>query len=339
MPMRAFVTGGTGFVGSNLVAALTSRGVDVQVLRRPGSALSALDGLLHKQYVGDVLGDVDDLARAMDGCAWVFHAAGVADYWRYRGTTHVYGTNVAGTRNVLVAARLAGIERLVFTSSIAALGRPAPGELLDESSEFNLRPGEFPYGHSKRLAEREVQNAVAAGLPAVIVNPGVVIGARDVHHGTGALVLEAARGRLRAAPPGGVNFVAAQDVARGHIAAAELGRIGDRYVLAGENLTYLDAFATICEVVGRPPPSVVLPRWTMPVAAALAAGISILAGPRLPVNATQLRLSMARIFVDGRRARADFGLSSTPFETAVEQAYDWYVKQQVLGRGPRHHAQ
>jgi dihydroflavonol-4-reductase len=330
--MLALVTGGTGFVGSNLVAALSNRGIGVRVLRRPTSSMAGLDGVACETCVGDVLDSVDTLTEVMTGSTWVFHTAAISDYWRYRGHDRLYRTNVEGTRNVLAAALRAGVERVVLTSSIGALGVPASGRALTEADRFNLRPRRFPYGHSKHLAERELGRAAAAGLATVTVNPSVVIGPRDVNRIASAMVVEAAQGRLRVAAPGGTNFVSVADVAQGHIAAAERGRIGERYILAGENLSFRDAFTTVCEVVGRPGPTVVLPRWTVPVAA-FAVGITrFVAGPRLPIDGKQMRLSAAGIYADGSKARNELGVPFTPFRYAVQSAYDWYAENDVLSK-------
>ncbi|HTM83407.1 MAG TPA: NAD-dependent epimerase/dehydratase family protein [Mycobacterium sp.] len=328
--MLAFVTGGTGFVGANLVAALLDRGIGVRVLARPTSSPAGLAGLHYDTCVGDVLDSVDDLTAAMTGCSWVFHTAAIADYWRYRGRKHLYRTNIEGTRNVATAALRAGVERFVFTSSIAALGLPAPGQQLIEADQFNLRPSRFPYGYSKYLAEAELSQVVAAGLPAVTVNPSVVIGPRDVNRIASAMVVEAAHGRLRFAAPGGTNFVATTDVAAGHIAAAEHGRVGERYILAGENLSFRDAFGTVCEIVDRPAPAVVLPRWFVPVAAAGVAAARTVVGPRLPIDAKQMRLSAYGIYADGSKARTELGVPFTPFRAAIGDAYAWYRENDYL---------
>lgn len=322
--MRAFVTGGTGFVGSNLVAALLDRGIEVRVLRRATSPMAALEGLDFQTCIGDVLDGVDALTEAMTDCDWVFHTAAVSDYWRYRTQTRLYRTNVDGTRDMAEAARRAGVKRFVYTSSIAALGVPRRGQELVETDEFNIRPRRFPYGHSKHLAEAVLREAVAAGLPAVIVNPSVVIGPRDVNRIASAMIVEAQRGRLRVAAPGGTNFVSVDDVVAGHIAAAERGRIGERYILGGENLLFREAFAIANEVIGRRGPSIVLPRWTIPVAAA---GISVaraVVGPRLPIGAHQMRLSKAEIYCDATRSRTELGVPFTPFRTALRSGYQWY---------------
>lgn len=328
--MLAFVTGGTGYVGSNLLAALIDRGVRVRVLRRPTSSLAALDGLAFESRLGDVLDGVDTLAAAMAGCSWVFHTAAISDYWRYRGRKRLYRTNVGGTRNVLAAALRAGVERFVLTSSLAAMGVPAPGQLLTEADYFNLPPRRFRYGHSKYLAECELRRAVDAGIPAVAVNPSVVIGPGDINRTESTMFEHAERGRLRVAAPGGTNFVAVRDVVQGHIAAAERGRAGERYILAGENLSFRDAFTTVCDIAGRPGPAAVLPRWTVPVAAAAVGAARFVVGPRLPIDGHQMRLSSACIYADGSKARAELGMPCTPFRTAAQSAYEWYLENDYL---------
>lgn len=328
--MRALVTGGTGFVGSNLVAALVDRGIAVRVLRRETSSTAALAGLDYETRIGDVCDGVDALAAAMTGCRWVFHTAAISDYWRYRGHDRLYATNVDGTRDVAIAALRAGVERLVFTSSLGALGVPAPGRMLTEADRFNLRPSQFPYGHSKHLAEGGLAQVIAAGLPAVVVNPSVVIGPHDVNRIAAAMVVQAAHGRLRFAPPGGTNFVSVTDVVDGHLAAAERGRVGERYILAGENLSFAEAFGTVCDVVGAPGPAVVLPRWTIPVAAAAVGAARAVVGPRLPIDEKQMRLSAYDLYADGAKARTELGVEVTPFRTAIASAYRWYSENGYL---------
>ncbi|OBG91084.1 nucleoside-diphosphate sugar epimerase [Mycobacterium sp. E3251] len=328
--MRAFVTGGTGFVGSNLVAALVERGIAVRVLRRSTSSLAALAGVDCETCVGDVLDEVDALAAAMAGCDWVFHTAAISDYWRYRGQNRLYRTNIGGTRNMLAAALRAGVQRFVLTSSLAALGVPEPGHLLTESDSFNLRPRQFPYGYSKHLAESELRLAAAAGLAAVAVNPSVVIGPGDLNRTESAMFVQAARGGLRVATPGGTNFVAVGDVVAGHIAAAERGHAGEHYILAGENLSFPEAFATVRDIAGQPGPGHVLPRWTIPVAAAAVGAARFVVGPRLPIGGKQMRLSSAYIYADGSKARTELGVPYTPFRAAAQSAYDWYLENHYL---------
>lgn len=321
--MRAFVTGGTGFIGANLVAGLNARGIKAIILRRESSSLLALDGLAYDSIVGDILDSPLQLAEAMDGCDWVFHVAAVSDYWR-QGTDWVYKVNVEGTKNILVAARAAQVQRLVFTSSLAAMGIPKRGQLLDESSTFNLRPDQMPYGHSKHLAEIEVRREVERGLEAIIVNPSIVLGPRDLNLISGSIIIEAANGLARVYPPGGVNYVSVEDVVTGHISAAEKGCTGERYILAGENLTHKRALQIVCEVVGRKPPIIELPKWTLPAIATSIAAARKLFGNKIPFDENQVLASGEFIFADGSKAIHSFNLPQSSFRSAVQKAYDWY---------------
>ncbi|MDT8306328.1 MAG: NAD-dependent epimerase/dehydratase family protein [Anaerolineae bacterium] len=321
--MRALVTGGTGFIGANLVAELNERGIAARVLHRPRSSLVALDGLYFESVHGDILEEPEQLARAMEGSEWVFHVAAVSDYWR-QGREWLYRVNVEGTRNVLAAAQLAGVRRLVFTSSLTAMGTSPCSRPLDESNHLSQSPQQFPYAHSKVLGEQAVQQAIAGGLDAVIVNPSVVLGPRDVNRGGGSIILEAARGLLRFSAPGGANFIAVEDVVAGHLAAAERGRTGERYILGAHNLTFDEVTATVCEVVGRRPPLFRLRRWMLPPVAVGVAVARGLFGNRIPLDATHVRLMGACTYADSSKARREFDLPQTPFPTMVKRAYNWY---------------
>jgi dihydroflavonol-4-reductase len=321
--MQVLVTGGTGFVGANIVAALNARGIVPRVLRRSSASLRALAGLEYEPVEGDVLDEPAALATILEGCEWAFHVAAVSDYWR-QGREKLYRANVEGTRNMLAAAAAAGVRRFVFTSSLAAMGLPAEGRLLTEAHTFNLPPARFPYAHSKHLAELEVHRAVDAGLEAITVNPSIVLGPRDINLISGSLVIEAARGRLRFYPPGGANFIHVADVAAGHIAAAERGRPGERYILGAENLSHRAAIRTICEVVGRPGSLVPLPRWGLRV---FAGGVAIgraLFGNRVPLDADQVYMAGQLLYVDNRKALQELDLPQTPFVKAVQATYEWY---------------
>lgn len=328
--VRALVTGGTGFVGANLVAGLIEQGITPRVLHRQTSSLEALRGLHFETAIGDILDDVDALAADMAECHWVFHVAAVADYWR-QPTNRLYQVNVEGTRRVLEAARRAGVRRFVFTSSLAALGLPRPGECLDEDDAFNLPPSQFPYGHSKRLAEQEVQRAVAQGLDAVIVNPTVVLGPRDVNQISGSIIVEAARGLVRFVPPGGVNYIAVRDVVAGHIAAARHGRVGERYILGAHNLSHAEAIPIICRIVGRRPPRLKIPGWLLPPAAAVVRLARALFGRPRALDENQVRLLGAEIYADAGKAQRELHLPQTPFPATVQEAYNWYNKHGYLG--------
>ena len=248
--MTTLVTGATGFIGTRLAAALIERGESVRVLRRAGSRLDGLANLPVEHCIGDIL-DADSLARAVDGCAVVYHVAAVSTYWREAPET-IYNVNVEGTRQVMTACLKNGMPRVVYTSSVAAIGIPFDVSPGTEETPFDPISAAWPYADSKRLAEEEVCRAVAQGLSAVIVNPGVVIGAGDHNLVSGSMIIQLARHPLPAVPPGGMCIVDVDAVVQGHLLAAQSGRAGERYILGGENLTYREVAATIAQVVGRP---------------------------------------------------------------------------------------
>jgi len=324
--MNALVTGGTGFLGANLAAGLLERGWPVRILRRSTSPLDAVKDLSVEHAIGDVL-DPDSLLAAMRGVDVVFHVAAVSIYWRTTAE-QVYRVNVDGTRAVLDAAQRSGVKRVVFTSSGAAVGI-VRGRPSNEDDAYHEKIVRFPYGHSKWLAEELVHEAVRRGQDATIVNPTVIVGPRDLNWGSGSIIREAARRRIPAVPPGGVNYVAVADVVAGHIAAAERGRPGERYILSGENLTHRQLLKIVTRVVGVQPPRFDIPRGVIPLLAFAANVISRL-GVQLPIDARQLLLSREFLWFDNAKAQRELGLPHTPIEQAVRAAYEWYVANGYL---------
>jgi dihydroflavonol-4-reductase len=336
--MKALVTGSTGFVGANLCAALVEHGWSVRALHRASSRLDALNGVVVEHAIGDVT-EPGTLSAAMRGCDVVFHVAAVADYWR-QSAEKLYRINVKGTRAVCQAALDAKVSRLVFTSSVASLGIPDPCEgsepsqglkLIDESHEFNLPPERFRYGHSKLLAEGVVREFVARGLDAVVVNPSIILGPRDLNQISGSIVVEVAHRRVPPVyPPGGTNYIAVEDVCVGHMAAAERGRVGERYILAAHNLTHREAMQIVCQVVGVPGPRFGLPHVLVGPLAALLDLAGKVARRPLPMNGDQMRLSAEFIYFDPSRAVRELGLPQTPFRETVERAFEWYKTYRYL---------
>ena len=336
--MLALVTGATGFVGANLACALAERGDRVRALvRRSASRLDALEGVPVEYAAGDIL-DSDSLLEAMRGCQVVFHVAAVSQYWR-SGAEAVYRVNVEGTRNVLHAALKCGVQRLVHTSSVAALGYSPPNAPADETQTFPDHLRWFVYGHSKHLSELEVHEAIGRGLPAVIVNPCVVLGPRDVNFVSGSLIRASVRGQLRVVPPGGSNLVHVADVVAGHIAAAERGRVGERYILGGENLSHKAAARMLSQVTGGPPPLLTLPAWSLPALARLVDAVNRLNRPlaktgdfRKPplVTGQQIRLGACTFYVRNDKAVRELGLPRTPLRQAAAEACAWYREHGLL---------
>jgi dihydroflavonol-4-reductase len=327
--MRALVTGATGCVGANIVEALLTHGYQVRALRRISSRLDALDGLQPEWAWGNVT-DEPSLREAMAGCDWVFHAAAISQYWRNR-PDQIYTVNVGGTRKVLSAARACGIQRIVYTSSVAVLGRPHPRcQWIDETGEFNHPPQCFHYGHSKLLAEAEIQRAVAAGQDVVIVNPTTVIGQRDIYFVGGEILRAARQGLTRTAPPGGMGVVSARAAGLGHLLAAEQGRRGERYILNGENVTHRELLEIIADVTGAPRPLLTLPQSAMePLAWIVAIWNRLRRGTPL-IEAEQLRLSAQPMYFDGRKAWQELKFPQIPARAAIHEAWRWYQDHHLL---------
>ena len=327
--MRVLVTGATGCVGANIVEALLGQGHTVRALQRSTSRLDALVGLAPEMVVGDVL-DYDSLLAAMAGCDWVFHAAGISQYWRNQPEL-IYRVNVEGTRNVLRAALAQGVRRVIYTSSVGALGVPTrPGQHLDETATFNLPPKRFPYGHSKVLAEAVVQQAVAEGLDVVIVNPVSIIGKRDVGFIGGEFLRAAQQGKARVAPPGGMGVVSARMAGVGHVLAAERGRTGERYILNGENIAYRPLMDVVADVVGVRRPLFIVPRPIMNLCAAPVDLWNKLHRKPPLIDGNQVRLSTHFMYFDGSKAERELGFPQISACSAVEEAWDWYRAQGVL---------
>lgn len=325
--MKVLITGATGCVGANLVEAVSQKGWQALALCRKTSSLRALEGLGFESAYGDVT-DFESLVAAMRGVDLVFHAAAVADYWRV-DIRRLYEVNVEGTRNIMRAAKVSGIQRVVFTSSVAALGQPAFGQTLDEHAIYNQPPKRFHYGYSKVLAEQVVQEYVAGGVDAVIVNPAVVIGPRDVNLISGSIIIEEARYGVPVYPPGGVCVIDVADVCAGEIGAAERGRTGERYILGGENLWHRDMAAITAQIVGRKPARIALSRSTI---RALARAVEFLRkmSLRLPVDGDQMRMSAETMWFDSAKARRELGLTTRPYKEAAQRAYDWYKAKGLL---------
>ncbi len=320
--MRALVTGATGFVGAHVARSLRARGVQVRIWRRHTSKLDALEGVAFEDCAGDLL-DPEALAEACDGCEWVFHIAAVAEYWRVP-IEQMYRVNVEGTQSVLEAARRAGVARVVFTSSGGAVGQPADGTLADESHPFNFPPALFSYGHSKWLAE---EAARAAG--AVIVNPSVVLGPGDLNRISGDLIIRVAKRQMPMMPSGGFGIIDVRDAAAAHIAAAERGHSGERYILNAHNVMTRDLIRMAAEVAGVPPPRLAVPRALIPPAAALVDGLRRLGVP-VPISGGQLKMSADTVFFDASKARRELGLETRPLRETVRDTWAWYKEAGFL---------
>lgn len=319
---HALITGGTGFIGSNIALRLVERGWRVRILERPGADRVLLEGGPFEYIAGDIL-EPETLPEAMKGIDVVFHAAGVVDYWR-QGVDWMYRVNVEGTRMVMQAALQAGVERVVHTSSTAAMGIHAD-VVVDESFHFNVKPQRFVYGHSKFQAEEIVLELVKQGLPAVIVNPTTVIGPRDIRKVSSGMVVEVVKHCVPPLiPPGGTNVVPICDAVQGHIEAALKGKIGERYILAGENMTHLQLYQTIANVVGCGMKLKAMPRWQISFLAGLTDALQPQTSGPVPLTGDRLRLESKMFYFDGSKARSAFKMPDTPLRVTIGRTFEWY---------------
>ncbi|HET6520464.1 MAG TPA: hopanoid-associated sugar epimerase [Geminicoccaceae bacterium] len=331
--MTALVTGATGFVGSAVARRLLQAGEAVRVLVRPTSDRRNLADLPGRAEVavGD-LGDRGSLERALRGCRVLYHVA--ADYrlWARR-PDELYATNVDGTRALLLAAGAAGVERIVYTSSVATLGVPGDGRPGDEGSPVALADMIGHYKRSKFLAEEEVRRLVREhGLPVVIVNPSAPIGPRDVRPTpTGRLVVEAARGRIPAVVDTGLNVVHVDDVALGHLLAFERGRVGERYVLGGHDVMLADLVGRIAAIAGRRPPRFRLPHGAVLPVAYAAEAVARLTGREPLATVDGVRMARKRMFFTSARAERELGYRARPAEEALRDAVAWFGANGYLG--------
>jgi dihydroflavonol-4-reductase len=321
---QAFVTGASGFVGSAVARALIDAGFAVRALVRAESPRSNLDGLDVEIAEGDMR-DPAAVRRAIDGARYVLHVA--ADYrlWA-RNPDEILRNNVEGTRVVMAAAKAAGAERVVYTSSVATLKAADSLCQGDETRPLAEAEAIGSYKRSKIAAERLVESMLASeGLPAVIVNPTAPIGPRDVRPTpTGRIVVEAASGRMPAFVDTGLNIVHVDDVAAGHVAALRNGRIGERYILGGENLTLAEMLARIARLAGRRPPRVRLPRHLVFPLAYAAEAAAYCTGREPFATVDGLRMAKARMFFISAKAERELGYQPRPTDAAIGDALQWF---------------
>jgi dihydroflavonol-4-reductase len=302
----------------------------VRVLVRPTSARINFAGLPVETMEGD-LRDPDALARAVAGVQFVFHVA--ADYrlWA-RNPQDIVRTNVEGTRNVMNAALIARVERIVYTSSVATLKSRLDGKASDETLRLNPESAVGAYKYSKVVAERMVDAMVAEhNLPAVIVNPSTPIGPRDLRPTpTGRIIIEAAAGRMPAYVDTGLNLVNVDDVAAGHLAALEKGRQGERYILGGQDVLLGDMLREIARQVGRAPPRLRLPRRLIFPIAYGAEAIAYFSGREPFVTTTGLRLAKDHMFFTSAKAERELGYRARPHNEAIAEAIAWFRQHNYL---------
>ncbi|MGY8959132.1 MAG: hopanoid-associated sugar epimerase [Alphaproteobacteria bacterium] len=328
--MKALVTGATGFVGAAVARALLAQDTELRLLMRAQSDRSNIDDLPGETVIGD-LRDEGSLRKAVAGCDAVFHVA--ADYrlWTPK-PQEMYDANVDGSRNLVRAAADAGVKRIIYTSSVAALGVPKDGSLGDEDTPVTLDNMIGHYKRSKFLAEAAVLELAAAGAPVVIVNPSAPVGPRDIKPTpTGRMVIEAAMGRIPAYLDTGLNVVHVEDVATGHLLAHRLGEIGEKYVLGGRNMTLSEILNEIAVLSGRKPPTIKLPHaLVMPVAMVVEGWARLTGGGEPFVTIDAVRMAKKRMFYSTAKAERELGYAPRPPEEGLRDALDWFRTRGML---------
>jgi dihydroflavonol-4-reductase len=313
------VTGASGFLGWHVARLLNDSGKRVKALIRTASKVRELDV---ETATGD-LRDPASLERAVSGCNSVFHVA--ADYRLWSRYPHeLYDSNVEGTRNLLAAARKAGVERFVYTSTVGCIGIPAGG-IGDEAQPVGIEEMSGDYKRSKFLAEQVALEFAREGFPVVIVNPTAPIGDHDFKPTpTGKIVLDFLRGEMPAYIDTGLNLVDARDVARGHLLAAEKGKVGERYILGCENLTLQRILERLATITGKKAPAVQLPYAVAYAAGLFTTGWAAISGqtPRVPMEA--VRMAKKKMFVTHEKAARELGYRPGPVDEALRRAVDWF---------------
>ncbi len=330
--MKALVTGGTGFVGSHLVRQLLARNNEVRCLVRAASRLDNLADLPVEFITGD-LRDVESLRQAVRGVRVVYHCA--ADYRLWcADPREMYESNVNGSRNVMQAALDEGVERVVYTSTVGALGLNDSGPPANEETPVALEDMIGHYKRSKFLAEEEVRRFAARGLPVVIVNPSTPVGELDIKPTpTGKIIVDFLKGKMFGYVDTGMNLIDVRDCAAGHILAAERGRIGERYILGGTNLTLKEMFDALASVTNIPSPKMEVPHWVAESYARLENFWAINVARRAPdVPIESVKMSRHRMWFDSAKAVRELDLPQSPIRDALKRAVDWFREHGYVKR-------
>jgi dihydroflavonol-4-reductase len=330
--MKALVTGATGFIGSSLVRELMKDGREVKVLVRQSSSTKNIEGLDVEKAYGDVR-DKESVKAALAGCDTFYQTAAVFEFWGPRKKDY-YDVNVEGTKASLQAALEQGVPKVVYTSSVVALGSHGRDCFASEDAEFNLWKTGAHYCISKYLGEVEALKFAGNGLPVVIVNPGVVIGVRDIRPTpSGRIILDVLNKRTPGYLDGGFNYVDVEDVARGHILAAQKGRTGEKYILGNANLSMLDFYRLVGDVSGMKAPRLKFPYPVVLATAYLSSLFARITGRPPVVTAALARVSRVHAYYDSSKAVRELGMPQTPVRTTVEKAVNWFGENGYVRAG------
>jgi len=322
-----FVTGATGFIGSHIVRRLLQRGDRVRILARNSSRKSNIEALGCEIAIGD-LKDSNSLLRCIQGCRFVYHVA--ADYrlWA-RNPQDIYDNNVGGTRNLLSVCCEAGVEKIIYTSTVGTIGLRQDGFPADEESPVRLDDMIGHYKRSKFMAEQVTLEFAASGLPVTIVNPTTPVGAGDIRPTpTGKIILEFIKGHMPAYVETGLNLVGVEDVAKGHLLAEAKGRVGERYILGGENWSLEEILETLARICGSHMPRFRIP-WTLALAAGymdnFVMGSLLRREPLIPLEG--VRMARYKMYISSEKARKELGYNPGPAEKALREAVEYFRHQ------------
>ncbi len=321
--MATLVTGGTGFLGSHIARKLVQRGERVRILLRKTSRTSNIENIDAERVYGDIL-DISSVKEALKGCDTLYHVAGFvsskkADYKKMEEI------NVRGTVNVLSAALGAGIKRVVYTSSVAAIGVDPGGGMANEDTPFTLEHMGIQYVNTKYRAEKEALKLYEKGLPLVIVNPSMVIGSGDIYLSTTGFILWYCKRKFPGYIEGGGNFVDVEDVAAGHILADEKGKIGERYILGNKNLSLKELFGLLEKIAGIPSPKMKIPYFLALITGFIAERIFRVPSPSfVSFDVDSVKLINMSWYFDSTKALQELGFSQTPIEETLEKSVRWF---------------
>ena len=327
--MATLVTGATGFLGSHIARKLAERGDKLRILLRKTSNTINIDNIDAERVYGDVT-DIDSIREAVDGCDTLYHAAGVVSF-KQADYKKMDDINVKGTSNVFTAAMEAGVKKAVYTSSVATIGLNPGRESANEETPFDPESTDIQYIKSKYYGEQEALKFFQKGLPLVIVNPSIVIGAGDVYVSTSGIILWYCKRKLPGYTDGGINLVDAEDVAQGHLLAAEKGKTGERYILSNRNITIKELFGVLEKVTGIPSPKLKIPYPLAYIGAFIAERIFGISAPNyVAMDIDSIKGSKHYWYFDNTKAVRELGFSPRPLEETIESTVKWFKENGYL---------
>ncbi|ACK71674.1 hopanoid-associated sugar epimerase [Gloeothece citriformis PCC 7424] len=328
MTIKAFVTGATGFIGANLVRLLLEQGYGVKALIRPNSRLDNLQGLNIELVQGNF--NDPDLFKLMQGCTVLFHVAAHYSLWQ-KDKEKLYQSNVLGTRQVLRAAHQAGIQRTVYTSSVAAIGVGKPGDIVDETHQSPVEKLIGYYKKSKYYAEQEAIKACQMGQDIVIVNPSTPIGPLDIKPTpTGEIILRFLRRQMPAYVDTGLNLIDVRDVAWGHLLAYQKGKTGERYILGHQNLSLKELLEKLAQITDLKAPKTTVPHWLPLTVAWVEEQILAPLGKPPSVPLDGVRMSVQPMYYDPSKAVRELGLPQSSIDIALKDAVEWFTTHEYI---------